>query len=223
MSTLTPKAPKKSKPKRVVAELGRPETDEETAARKAENSRNYRMRKTVNNLVLSTMACVGLVIIIVLAVPRSNESMLPHIDYASVVAEAQPAYEQVLVNPELPKDWWSNYAEIRKANSVTSWNIGLQTPEGAFIAVTQGFDANDTWQAQLLKNTVADGTRNIAGIDWTYYDNRDADPKVVGNVRYALTTQVGNTYYVLHGGASEDEFVIAATALSENIRAEAAR
>jgi hypothetical protein len=43
----------RAKAKRVVAELGRPETPEEEAARRAENSRLYRQRKTVNNLVYS--------------------------------------------------------------------------------------------------------------------------------------------------------------------------
>ena len=56
-----------SRESRVVAELGRPETAEETAARKAENSRNHRSRQTVNNLVYSLLATLGIVVVIVAA------------------------------------------------------------------------------------------------------------------------------------------------------------
>lgn len=35
----------------IVAELGRPETASETASRKAEQSRLYKQRKTVNNQI----------------------------------------------------------------------------------------------------------------------------------------------------------------------------
>jgi hypothetical protein len=45
---------------RVVAELGRPETPAETAARKAESSRLHRQRQTVNNLVYSLIATLGI-------------------------------------------------------------------------------------------------------------------------------------------------------------------
>ena len=90
---------------RVVAELGRPETPEETAARKAENSRNYRARKTVNNLVYSLLATVGVVVLIVLVVPRSDQPLDRAVDWRAVTAEAQQTREQTLVDPELPEGW----------------------------------------------------------------------------------------------------------------------
>ena len=42
-----------AKQPRVVAELGRPETPDETAARKAASSAAYRSSKTVRNLVVA--------------------------------------------------------------------------------------------------------------------------------------------------------------------------
>ncbi len=65
------------RPPAVVAELGRPETPEETAERKAENSRNHRNRQTVNNLVLSLIATVAVVALIVLFVPRGQTPSAP--------------------------------------------------------------------------------------------------------------------------------------------------
>ncbi|MDF2441986.1 MAG: hypothetical protein JWR01_189, partial [Subtercola sp.] len=79
------------KPPRVVAELGRPETLEETTARKAEQSRKYRANKTINNLWLSLIVCVAVVIVIVLLVPRNDSSQLQSVDYRSVATSAQAA------------------------------------------------------------------------------------------------------------------------------------
>ena len=44
-----------AKQPRVVAELGRPETPDETAARKAASSAAYRSSKTVRNLVVALL------------------------------------------------------------------------------------------------------------------------------------------------------------------------
>ena len=61
-----------ARPPRVVAELGRPETPEETAARQAENSLKHRQRQTVTNLVLALGASLLVVLALVLLVPRSD-------------------------------------------------------------------------------------------------------------------------------------------------------
>ena len=71
------------RPPREVAELGRPETPEETAARKAENSRKHRQRQTLKNLVLALAASLGVVFIIVLLVPRSDGPIDRDVDVAA--------------------------------------------------------------------------------------------------------------------------------------------
>ena len=55
---------------RVVAELGRPETSQETADRKAESSRLYRVRKTPSNLVWALLVSLGVVLVMVMITPR---------------------------------------------------------------------------------------------------------------------------------------------------------
>ncbi|MBG6239309.1 hypothetical protein IWX78_002288 [Mycetocola sp. CAN_C7] len=205
------------RPPRVVAELGRPETPEETAARKAENSRNYRNRKTVNNLVYSLLVCVALVAIIALAVPRSDTSLLEEVDYRAVAAEAQAASDFPLADPELPGSWSSNRAETDVSGGVSSWNIGLISPTDQYLGITQGFDANETWLSQQLRQSAASATVVVDGIEWTVYDNRERNN--VGNVEYALTTQAGASTFVLFGTASDDEFLTVAAALADQVRA----
>jgi len=205
------------RPPRVVAELGRPETPEETAARKAENSQNYRKRKTINNLVYSLLVCVALVIVIALAVPRADNSLLAEVDYRAVAAEAQDSSDHPLADPELPGSWSANRAETDSAGGVASWNIGLITPSDEYIGITQGFDANETWLSQQLKQSAASSTRTVDGIEWTVYDNRDRDD--VGNVEYALTTEAGASTFVVFGTATDDEFLTVTSALTDQVQA----
>jgi hypothetical protein len=85
------------KPPRVVAELGRPETPEETAARKAENSRKHRAKQTINNLVLSLLVSLGLVLVIFLMVPRGTGGFEDRsVDVVTLAAEASPSITMVL-------------------------------------------------------------------------------------------------------------------------------
>ena len=206
---------------RVVAELGRPETPEETAARKAENSRNHRQRQTMKNLVLALGASLLVVLVIVLIVPRSDTPVEPDIDVASVAQQAQIAMSDPLAVPVLPEGWRSNAAEIRTstADDVTAWYIGYLTPSDEYVGVYQGADANPTWVAELLARTLATGTTTIDGIEYTVYDNRESSDDV-GNARYALTTESGGTTFVLLGTASPEEFETLASALTSTIEAQ---
>ncbi|GAA1763881.1 DUF4245 domain-containing protein [Agromyces humatus] len=209
------------RPPRVVAELGRPETPEETAARKAENSRNHRQRQTVKNLVLALGATLLLVLVIVLIVPRSDAPIEPDIDVAGVAQQAQVAVDDPLAVPELPEGWRSNAAEIRTsaADGVTAWYVGYLTPSDEYVGMYQGVEANPTWVAGLLSRTLATGTTTIDGIEYTVYDNRESSDDV-GNARYALTTEAGGTVFVLLGTASEAEFTTLASALTPTIEAQ---
>ena len=208
------------KPPRVVAELGRPETPEETMARKAEQSRKYRANKTINNLWLSLIVCVAVVVLIVLLVPRNDSSQLQSIDYRSVAASAQASLPVPVAVPDLPTGFTSNAAEIRSgSDGVAYWYIGLLTPTGSFVALAQGVDANDSWVSDQVHDTAASSTISVDGIQWTVYDNRTS-PKDVGNAVYALTTTAGRSTYVLYGNADDADFQQVAQSITQNVRAQ---
>ncbi|ODA90690.1 hypothetical protein ATY41_09160 [Leifsonia xyli subsp. xyli] len=210
----------RNKPPAVVAELGRPETPEETAARRAQNSANHRNRQTVNNLVYSLIATVTLVIVIVLAVPRGAPTASTHdVDFAAVAQQAQGSEPDPLLVPELPDSWTSNSAQFRTktADGVDSWYIGLLTPKGEFIGVTQGFEANESWMAGQVNRSRIAGTRDIDGVRWDVYDNRTSGADT-GNVAYALTTTAGKSSIVVFGTAGDAEFQTVAAALAGQIR-----
>jgi hypothetical protein len=202
----------------VVAELGRPETPQETASRKAQNSRDHRERQTVTNLIYALIATVGVVLIIVMLVPRATPTgQFKHVDYGAVAAQGAGTEPDPLVDPKLPSGYYSNSAQLNQdSGSVDSWYIGLITPSKQYLAVEQGFNANPTWVAEELKDVRATGTKRIDGVTWTVYDARKAGTGT-GNVQYALTSASGASTYVLYGTASDSEFARVAEALAPDI------
>ena len=210
-----------SRPPRVVAELGRPETPEETAARQAENSLKHRQRQTVTNLVLALGASLLVVLALVLLVPRSDAPIERDVDVAAVAEQAQVVSDDPLAVPELPEGWRANAAELRTSNvdGVTAWYAGYVTPSNEYAGMYQGLDANPTWAAGLLARTLATGITTVDGVEWTVYDNRDAGDDV-GNARYGLMTEAGGSIFVLLGTATPEEFEDLAAALVQTIDAQ---
>jgi len=211
-------ARREPKPRPVVAELGRPETPEEEAARKAQNSKNYRDSKTIRNLWVAVGVTVAIVALMVFIVPRDDSSRLQSVDYRSVAVSAQRTLPVPLAVPELPDTWSSNVAEIRTASldGVTSWFIGLITPSKQFLSITQAVDANPSWLVNEMQQTIPTGTVTIDGVDWIVYDNRDSD-RDVGNVEYALTTESGRSTFIVAGTATPDEARALASTITTTI------
>lgn len=197
---------RKNRPAPIVAELGRPETPAETAARKAENSRLHRQRQTVNNLVFSLLASLGVVLILVLAVPRGVGDFEDRsVDVASLAEQAAPSAGQPLASPLLDDAWKAKQAELRSSTTdrVTHWYVGYTTPDEQYAALLQAFTpegepASETWVAERLERQVATGTEQIAGLTWTVYDHRDQHADET-NVRYGLSTELGSAVLVIFG------------------------
>jgi hypothetical protein len=205
----------------VVAELGRPETPEETAARKAENSRKHRAHQTVRNLLWSLAASVGLMLLIVIVVVRPEQPQREPVDYERVAANAQPTVDEPLATPALPPQWSSNSAKIGESNDgITTWYVGFLTPSTEFIGLTQGIEANPTWLAALLEQNRATGVETIDGIEWTIYDDRDGEDP--GNLAYAMVAEAGDSMYAIYGTADSNEFRTLAGSLTSDIEAAAA-
>jgi hypothetical protein len=203
---------------RVVAELGRPETPEETATRKAENSRAHRANQTLRNLILSLIATVAVLIVFASVVVRHQPGNPKPTDWHSVAAQAQVDAPGTLTDPVLPSGWTANNVSLSTGtDKVSTWYIGFITPKGdAYVGMKQGFNANDTWVAQQLKQQPATGTTEIDGVAWDVYDHRTADDP--GNLAYALVTTIGTTDYLVYGTATTTEIDTVATAVLEGIK-----
>lgn len=211
-------SPKPREP-RVVAELGRPETPEETAARKARDSKLYRQRKTLNNLVLSLIVSLGLLLVIVLAVPRGNYSPERSVDVAELAAAAQGTQTFTLAVPKLGSGWQATQAEIRdaKADRVVFWYAGYMAPDEQFAAFKQAVGANATWVAAQLENETATGTETRDGLKWTVYDHTEKSADNT-NVRYGLTTELNNQTIIVYGTTTPENVWQLASAVVRSLQ-----
>lgn len=196
------------KTKAVVAELGRPETAAETHARKTRDSRLYRERKTVNNLVLSLLVTLGLVAVIFLAVPRGiGNTEHRDIDVASLAAAASASAGHDLIAPKVPAGWRAKQAELRysETDKITYWYLSYTTDNDQFAAVTQAFGANDTWIAEQLEKQTATGAATIGGFNWTVYDHHEGATELdKTNASFALQTEAGDATILVYGTDTPD-------------------
>jgi hypothetical protein len=205
-----------SRPPRVVAELGRPETPQETADRRAENSRKHRANQTLRNLVFALLASLAVVFVLVLVVVRPDGPPRAAVDYRTDAAQSRQQAGQTLAAPPLSPGWRANSDGITTgSDKIIAWSVGFITPGQQYIALVQGIDANTTWLANRLENRPSTGPTTIDGREWTVYDRR-TDPSP-GNYAYSLSTVIGASSIVLHGTASTTEFETLAAAISTQL------
>lgn len=206
-----------SRQNRVVAELGRPETPQETADRKAESSRIYRSSQSFRNLIAALIITVAVVVVIVFAVPRGEPTERPAIDVAKIASNVESTMDRPVVVPELDKTWRVNAAAV-EGGAVTVWNITLAPigeRERGFIKLSQAFDADVTWAPRETGGMAPTGTTNIDGFEWDEFDLGDRGS---ANVTYALGIQAGHDYVLLYGSRPADSTKDLAQTLTAQIR-----
>jgi hypothetical protein len=205
-----------AKAPRVVAELGRPETAEETADRKAEFSRAYRASQNTRNLVAALLVTLAVVIVMVFAVPRGSVPEREPIDVSAVAEDVSAAEGRPVVDPAVPESWIANSARI-EGDSVRAWTIVYVPDEASgFLRVAQGFDADPAWTTRVLRGADVSGTVTIDGVVWDVYDI--PDPSRAGNVSAALSTQAGGDTVLVYGSTDDKTAELAAAALTDQIR-----
>lgn len=201
----------------IVAELGRAETPDETAERKAAASAAHRNNQTFLNLIIALVASLLVVFVIVVVVVRPDQAgPAKSVDWVSVGADAQQSVSTRLVVPRLPSTWSANRAELIDSTSspdgIASWQIGFITPSTQYIGLVQGIKADPTWVSSQLQQKKSTGEATFGGFRWQVYDHRtDEHP---GNLAYALVTTVGDSTVVLAGTGSDIEFQTLATEIS---------
>lgn len=210
----------KQKRRNIVAELGRPETAAETAARKAEGTRLYKSRKTVNNLVFSLLVTVGLVFVIYLLVPRGVGDYADRsVDVAQAAEAAGASY--TLAVPDVPDTWKAKQATLTVDSGVTYWQIHYTTENEAYASVVQAYTPDGDpvsakWIAGKFEDQPPTGTEQLGGIDWNVYDHQDRKADKV-NMRFGLEGAVGTNSVLVYGTDDASTIRVLATQVSESL------
>lgn len=201
---------------RVVAELGRPETPDETAARKAASSHAYRSSQTFRNLIVALLVTLVVVVIVVFGVPRGSLPEQESIDVAAAAAAAQAELGRPLVSPETPEGWRANVAQFETGAWVVAFTPDVFASDEGFVRVAQGLGADEQWASRTLGGYAPTGSVTIDGIVWDEYDLPGSPP--ASRVSYALATQAGTDIVLVYGPTSADDAALIASALADDVR-----
>ncbi|MCC4906805.1 DUF4245 family protein [Microbacterium sp. cx-59] len=201
---------------RVVAELGRPETPDETAARKAESSRIYRSSQTFRNLIAALIATLVVVAVVFFGVPRGTPVAPVAIDVAEVAQRISAAYERPVIVPDVPDDWSVNAAQL-EGDDVSAFTIVYAFGDTNGLRVAQAFDPDPAWASRTLSGETPDGTDTIDGITWDRYEI--SNPSRAGNISLALATSAGSDQILIYGNTDADTAASVASSLTDQITA----
>jgi hypothetical protein len=201
---------------RVVAELGRPETPDETAARKAESSRVYRSSQTFRNLIAAIIVTVVVVFIVIFGVPRGELPERESIDPAPIAEQATESLGRSIIVPAVPADWRVNIAEVSSDGGSSSWSIAYVPDDEGFIRFAQAFDTDEAWARTALAGSAPTDTLQIDGVEWDVFE--PADPSRAANISYALGTQAGPDYVLLYGAVSPEQAAELATVVTPDVK-----
>lgn len=197
---------------RVVAELGRPETPGETAARKAASSAAYRSSKTFRNLIVALLVILAVVAIVILGVPRGALPEAEPADVAGSASAASASVGRTLLVPEVPEQWRANSARLEGSSM---WRVVYAPPEG-FVRVAQGLGVGPSWVSETLGGLAPTGRVTIDGIAWDEYvipGSAQSAP-----ISYALATDAGADTVLIYGSSDPATAAVAAEGVTDQIR-----
>ena len=176
----------------------------------SDSAARHRARQTVINLCLALAASVGIVITMVLIVPRDDSNRIKEVDYATISqkAKADSGLEVITVTP--PTNWWSNNASLTTNNidTVPVFKAGFVGSDIKYIGYTQAFNANPTWLALSLNGKVITGEYSSKHYKWDIYESVvKNDPKKTMDYIMVLNHK-DQDYVLLYGVADESEFKV---------------
>jgi hypothetical protein len=179
----------------------------------SDSAAKHRANQTVRNLIYSLLVSLGLVLALVLGVPRDDSNRIVPVDYETIGQELAGSVEYQVLIPQVPEDWWSNAARLETNLNVQSWYIGFVTPDNQFIAMTQAFESNPSWVALTLQGNWPDGEIVIDGKTWQIWPTlKPSSPP--GTKEFAMVHEYDSSAVVIYGTASREEFESMAKAIT---------
>jgi Protein of unknown function (DUF4245) len=153
---------------------------------------------SAKNLVLSLAAVVGMVLVLILVVPRVSSVSGPPVDVHATAVDVKGRTGWPIVEAVgLPDGWNTTSARfVRTTDGFSTWHAGYQTPSGTYVAVEQTMDPTPLWLEAQTNRAPRTGTLEAGGRTWAKYE-RDTkvqnslvdDPEAAGQ----LTTLVTGT------------------------------
>jgi Protein of unknown function (DUF4245) len=136
---------------------------------KSDERRRRSLNTTSRDMVLSMAVIVGIVVLLLLLVPRPNQIPTRTLDVESA---AQGARSQLGFPPAVPADlpagWTPRAASVQlgTTDGLATWHLTYTTPSGRYAGVQQTENATAAWEARQVTDGRVQGTRRIGSRNW---------------------------------------------------------
>ena len=174
----------------------------------SDSAARHRARQTVINLILALGASIGLVVTLVLIVPRDDSSRIREIDYTAISqkSKADSGLNVITITP--PENWWSNNAMLTTNNidTVPVFKAGFVGSDIKYVGYTQAFNANPTWLALSLNGKVLTKEYSSKHYTWDVYESivRNEPKKTMDYIM--VLNYKDQDYMLVYGVAEDSEF-----------------
>lgn len=176
-----------------------------------------RAKATVRNLIYSMLVTLGIVLLLILGVPRDDSNRIQPIDYQEIAISASNAEGYQALAPEIPEGWYSSAARLDNTLGVRGWYLGFVTDDNQFIGLSQAFQTNPSWESEMLKTNILEGEIEISGLTWEIWPTRNpSNPP--GTKEFALKHNFAESSVIIYGTAERADFELIATSIAEQLR-----
>ena len=171
-----------------------------------------RLTTGLGGFTMAMGACLLVVLAIYLVMPRSDEEVLPTVDYSSQLWALRNDAPYTVHAPEgLPPGWRPTSSRLNGLNSggkkPVAWHLGFVAPSDEYAAVEPSNEKADQYVPRMANSSKAVGTQTVNGVAWTKYNNKG---KKANSLARTLPDGVS---LVVTGTASYEELAVLAGSL----------
>lgn len=158
-------------------------------------STRARGSRSLGDMIRSLVVVGGVVVVLVLIVPRPSGVSQPPIDVSGVAQGARSeAHFTISVPQGLPTEWRATSARLLDGtDNVQTWHVGYQTADAQYAAVEQAKGATVVWVRSNTQGGTVVGNQAVDGVTWTQILHQNRLQRTLELTTGDLTTLVTGT------------------------------
>ncbi len=167
----------------------------ETAPAPARPARRGRGSRSIADMIRSLVVVGGVVVVLVLIVPRPSAVTQPPVDVAGTAQGVRSqAHFAIDVPQGLPSGWRATSVRLLSGvDGVQTWHVGYQTSDAQYAAVEQAKDATTHWVTSNTQDGTGVGTQQVNGVTWAQLLHKNRLQRTLVRVDGGVTTLVTGT------------------------------
>jgi hypothetical protein len=176
-----------------------------------------RLTTGLGGFTMAMGACLLIVLAIYVVTPRSNEEVLPTVDYGSQLWVMRNDAPFTVYAPEgLPATWRPNSSRVHGLDAdgkdPVAWHLGFVTPSDEYAALEQSNEKASQYVPRMANSSRPVGTQQVNGVAWTKYHRKDKKANSLAR------TLPDGASIVVTGTASYTELAVLAGSLKEQAK-----